>query len=120
MFDYAVGQRASLTRTFDAGEVAVFARLVGGAPPAVVPNGLVGGLFSQLLGTALPGRGTNWLKQTLRFGAPAPVGEPLTASVEIVRLRPHQRLVNLRVRCFARSGALICDGESLVLALEMA
>lgn len=120
MFDYAVGQRASVTRVFDAAEVAAFARLVGGAPAAVVPAALVGGLFSQLLGTALPGRGTNWLKQTLRFARPADLGEPLTASVEIVRLRPDKRLVNLRVRCVAASGALICDGEALVLALEMA
>ncbi len=120
MFDYAVGQRATLTRSFGADEVAGFAALVGGRPGATVPTGLVGGMFSQLLGTSLPGRGTNWLKQTMRFRAPAQVGEELTATVEIVRLRPEKKLVNLRATCVAESGALICEGEALVLALEMA
>ncbi|HEX9103191.1 MAG TPA: phosphate acetyltransferase [Polyangia bacterium] len=122
MFDYAVGQRASLERTFGADDVADFAALVGGNLDGAdyVPTGLVGGLFSTLLGTSLPGRGTNWMKQTLRFRSRARVGERLTAWVEIVRLRPDKRLVNLRVQCVNDAGATICDGESLVLALEMA
>lgn len=122
MFDYAIGQRASLERTFAAGDVAELAALVGGDLDGAdyVPSGLVGGLFSTLLGTTLPGRGTNWMKQTLRFRSRARVGERLTATVEIVRLRPEKRLVNLRVCCVNDAGAVICDGESLVLALEMA
>jgi acyl dehydratase len=122
MFDYAVGQRASLERTFAAGDVVELAALVGGCLDGAdyVPSGLVGGLFSTLLGTTLPGRGTNWMKQTLRFRSRARVGERLTATVEIVRLRPEKRLVNLRVSCVNDAGAVICDGESLVLALEMA
>jgi hypothetical protein len=121
MFDYAVGQRATLERTFAAHDVADFAALIGGNLDGNehVPTGLVGGLFSTLLGTTLPGRGTNWMKQTLRFHSRARVGERLTASVEIVRLRPDKRLVNLRVMCVNDAGATICDGESLVLALEM-
>ncbi|HEY2745732.1 MAG TPA: phosphate acetyltransferase [Polyangia bacterium] len=109
MAELAVGQRATLTRSFTAGEA-------GGA---AVPNALVGGLFSCLLGTQLPGRGTNWMKQSLRFFRRARVGERLTASVEIVRLRPDKQLVNLRVACVDDAGALVCDGEALVLAREM-
>jgi len=122
MFDYAIGQRASLERTFAAGDVADFAALIGGNLDGGehVPTGLVGGLFSTLLGTTLPGRGTNWMKQTLRFRSRARVGERLTATVEVVRLRPDKRLVNLRVICVNQAGATICEGESLVLALEMA
>lgn len=122
MFDYAVGQRAELSRSFDAAEVAEFAALVGGELDTGehVPSGLVGGLFSTLLGTRLPGRGTNWMKQTLRFRSRARVGERLTATVEVVRVRPDKKLVNLRVVCTSAAGATVCDGEALVLALEMA
>lgn len=122
MFDYAIGQRASLERTFGAGDVADFAALIGGNLDGGehVPTGLVGGLFSTLLGTTLPGRGTNWMKQTLRFRSRARIGERLTATVEVVRLRPDKRLVNLRVICVNQAGATICEGESLVLAFEMA
>lgn len=121
MFDYAIGQRATLARTFGGGDVAELAAIVGGNLDGDehVPTGLLGGLFSTLLGMALPGRGTNWMKQTLRFRSRARVGERLTASVEIVRVRPEKRLVSLRVVCVNEAGAIICDGESLVLALEM-
>jgi len=75
-FRYLVGQRVELSRSFDAREVAEFAALVGGELDTGehVPSGLVGGLFSTLLGTRLPGRGTNWMKQTLRFRGRARVG----------------------------------------------
>jgi hypothetical protein len=122
MFDYAVGQRATLERTFCAAEVAELAALVGARLDRSdeVPSALVGGLFSTLLGTRLPGRGTNWMKQTLHFGAPARVGERLIASVEVVRVRVDKRLVNLRVTCVNDAGATVCDGDALVLAREMA
>ncbi|HXU69788.1 MAG TPA: phosphate acetyltransferase [Polyangia bacterium] len=110
MGELAIGQRATLTRTFAAREVG----------DDFVPCALVGGLFSTLLGTRLPGRGTNWMKQSLRFCRRARAGEPLTATVEIVRLRPEKQLVNLRVVCCDARGALICEGESLVMAREMA
>jgi acyl dehydratase len=121
MFEWAVGQRASLERTFAGGDVAAFAALIGGDLDGGehVPSGLVGGLFSTLLGTKLPGRGTNWMKQTLRFRSRARVGERLVATVEVVRVRPEKRLVNLRATCVNDAGATICEGESLVLALEM-
>ena len=121
MFDFRVGQRALLTRSFAGDEVDEFVRWIGADDPGpIVPTALIGGMFSRLLGTQLPGRGTNWMKQTLRFRAAAWIGEALTASVEIVRLRPDRQLVNLRVRCVTQSGALVCEGEALVLAREMA
>jgi 3-hydroxybutyryl-CoA dehydratase len=118
---FAVGQRATLERAFTDEDVRGFVALVGGPDDgAAVPSGLVGGLFSTLLGTSLPGRGTNWMKQSLRFHARARIGERLQASVEIVRLRPDKQLVNLRTRCQTGDGRLICDGEALVLARELA
>ncbi len=118
MAEYAIGQRATLARAFTAREVDEFATFAAGARDEV-PSALVGGLISTLLGTALPGRGTNWMKQSLRFARRARVGELLTASVEIVRLRPDKQLVNLRVTCVDDDGAIVCEGEALVLARQM-
>ena len=75
-------------------------------------------MFSDLLGTKLPGRGTNWLKQSLRFPAPAFPGEPITATVEIIRLRPDKDLVNLRTVC-ANAAGVVCEGEALVLVKDL-
>ena len=83
-----------------------------------VPGGLLGGLFSFLLGTRLPGRGTNWLKQRLAFPAPCYAGQEVTARVEIVRLRPEKDLVNLRTVCTA-AGRVVCEGEALVLVKDL-
>src|SRR5258708_35095375 len=121
MFDYAIGQRASLERTFGAGDVADFAALMGGNLDGAdhVPSGLVGGLFSTLLGTTLPGRGTNWMKQTLRFRSRARVGERLTASVVVVRLPPGKRPWAMRVACGTHAGAAVSAGGGLAPELDM-
>lgn len=124
----AVGQQASLTRTFSAEDVAAYRTLTGdtglgfaaAAEQTVVPGPLLGGLFSTLLGTRLPGRGTGWLKQHFDFMQPAFVGEALTATVAITRLRPEKALVNLRTECRNPAGEIVCVGEALVLVADLA
>ncbi|MCP5087328.1 MAG: phosphate acetyltransferase, partial [Rhodobacteraceae bacterium] len=66
-----------------------------------------------------PGPGTNYLKQEMRFLAPATIGRDLTATVKISRLRPDKYLVDLWATCTAADGTLICEGRSLVLAKDV-
>lgn len=111
-----LGQTAGLTRSYTDQDMCDFARLSGNpeAIPATVPGPLIGGLFSYLLGVELPGRGTNYLKQSLEFLAPAPVGQELSATVTITRLRPEKHLADLETRCVAADGTVICQGRALV------
>jgi len=116
-----VGRKASLSRSFTAGDLADFAALTGQeVGHDSVPEPLVAALISHLLGVHLPGPGTNYLKQELVFHAPAPVGAGLTAEVEITRLRPEKQLVDLQASCRDADGRLICAGRSLVLARDVA
>ncbi len=117
-----LGERAYAQRVFSADDIRAYRRLLedDGVAFGLVPGALVGGMFSDLLGTALPGRGTNWMKQRLTFRAPAKIGERLTACVQVVRLRPEKQLINLRTVCRNDAGATICEGEALVMAREMA
>ena len=129
-----VGQQATLKRTYTDSDLEDYSDLTGDANPlfidpsfaqkhgfdtALVPGPLIGGLFSYLLGTKLPGGGTNWLKQRLHFKHPAYPQEEVTACVEIIRIRPEKNLVNLRTTCTNPAGALVCDGEALVAVRDL-
>jgi Acyl dehydratase len=114
-----VGDFAEVTRSYTPADMADFAALAGGALPAHVPEPLIGALFSYLLGVDLPGFGTNYLKQSLDFHAEAPLGVPLTARVEITRLRPEKYLVDLLTTCTLPDGTLVCEGRALVLAKDV-
>ncbi len=108
------GDRAELSRAFHRAEVDAYVTLGGAAVSAFVPEPLIGALFSKLLGVTLPGPGANYLKQTLTFHAPAPLGAPLTARVEVTRLRPEKHLVDLETTCRDAHGDLIASGRALL------
>jgi 3-hydroxybutyryl-CoA dehydratase len=114
-----VGEAAEVTRTFGQDEVEAFARLAGTPPGAAVPEPLIGALFSYLLGVKLPGFGTNYLKQEMRFHAAAAPGAALTARVEVTRLRPEKHLADLATTCRDGEGRLICEGRALVLVRDV-
>jgi acyl dehydratase len=128
------GQRAVLRRTFVPEDIQAYTDLTGDTNPlhidrayalrrgfkgCVLPGALLGSLISCLLGTRLPGWGTNYLKQRFRFLAPAYPGEEIVASVKIIRLRPEKELVNLRTTCRGPTGETFCDGEALVLVRDV-
>lgn len=116
-----VGDSATLTRTYGPGDLEGYGRLaeLAGPVPETVPEPLIGGLFSYLLGADLPGFGTNYLKQQMNFRAPARVGEALTATATITRLRPDKHLVDLATVCRTGDGRIICDGHALVLVRDV-
>lgn len=125
LYGLRLGQHAQATRSFTAGDLAEYGDLLGDRNPifrgagAEVPGPLLAGMFSDLLGTRLPGRGTGWMKQRLQFLRPAPPGVALTASVEITRLRAAKELVNLATRIVMPDGGLVVDGEALVLVRNL-
>lgn len=114
-----IGQNATTRRSFSAADLASFSHLNGVEAQDHVPEPLVAGLFSYLLGVHLPGPGTNYLKQDIAFRAPAPLDTELTATVEITRLRPDKHLVDLWARCTTPDGTVVCEGRSLVKAKDV-
>ena len=74
----------------------------------------IGSLFSAVLGNLLPGPGTFYQAQTLRFHARARIGDTLTVSVIVQQLLPPATVV-LATKV-ERAGELIADGVAEVLA----
>ena len=111
-----IGAAAELTRCFTREDAAALSRLAGTGVRDNLPEPLIGAMISCLLGTRLPGHGTNWLKQDLQFLEPVPIGTELTARVEVTRVRPEKDLVDLWASVCTSDGQLVCEGRALVRA----
>lgn len=110
-----LGDSAEVMRSFSNQDLSDYADLSQNAAAGdCVPEPLIGALFSYLLGVQLPGNGANYLKQETQFHRNARVGDPLTARVEITRIRSDKQLVDLSTTCKDSTGQLIATGRALV------
>lgn len=128
--DLEIGMSASLTKVLDEATVRAFADVsedqnpihldpeVGRASKfgqTIAHGMLVSSLFSALLGNRLPGNGTVYMGQTLKFLQPVPVGSEVTAMVAVSDINLARRRVTLS--CEAKvGGKLVVTGEATVLA----
>jgi phosphate butyryltransferase len=127
--DLAIGQEAAVTRLCRAEDLYVFAHASGnlnpmhlpgldgdgdGRPEAVAPSAWVAALISGVLGNQLPGPGTLYLSQALRFVGRAAAGETLTAGVRVAE-KLGGRAVRMAVWVDGPAGR-IAEGEVVVQA----
>ena len=76
---------------------------------------LTAGLISAVIGEQLPGHGTVYLGQSLRFLGPVRPGDFVTAEVEVMEIDYAKRRVKLDTRCLV-DGKPVLKGDALVLA----
>jgi 3-hydroxybutyryl-CoA dehydratase len=76
---------------------------------------LTASLISAVIGEQLPGHGTVYLGQSLRFLAPVRPGDFVTAEVEVLEIDYAKRRVRLDTRCLV-DGKPVLKGEATVLA----
>ncbi len=75
---------------------------------------LSAGLISAVLGTRLPGPGTVYLSQTLRFRAPVRIGDTVTATVTVTALDAAKKRATLATVCTV-AGKPVIEGEAVVI-----
>jgi 3-hydroxybutyryl-CoA dehydratase len=73
------------------------------------------GLISNILGNILPGYGTIYLSQEVRFLAPVRIGDSITARVEIIELIPEKNRARLKTTCTNQEGQMVVDGTAWVM-----
>jgi len=76
---------------------------------------LTAGLISAVIGEQLPGHGTVYLGQTLKFMAPVRPGDTVFAQVKVRDIDHSRRRVSLECHC-AVGDTVVLKGEALVLA----
>ncbi len=76
---------------------------------------MTAGLVSAVIGEQLPGHGTVYLGQTLKFLAPVRPGDRVTAEVEVTAIDHSKRRVTMDTRCLV-DGRKVLAGEAVVLA----
>lgn len=128
-----VGQRAEMSRTITEADVVLFAGVTGDLNPAhldavaaakgpfggrIAHGMLTGGLISAVLAMRLPGPGTIYLSQSLRFLRPVRIGDTVTARVEVLETIPAKRRVRLATSAVNQDGEAVVDGEATVMVPE--
>lgn len=76
---------------------------------------LTAGLISAVIGEQLPGHGTVYMGQSLKFLAPVRPGDRVTAEVTVLDIDHGKRRVQLDTRCLV-DGKPVLKGEATVLA----
>jgi 3-hydroxybutyryl-CoA dehydratase len=76
---------------------------------------LTAGLISAVIGEQLPGHGTVYLGQSLKFMAPVRPGDVVRAVVTVIAIDYARRRVTLDTRCEVE-GKVVLKGEATVLA----
>ena len=128
--ELTVGQSAELTRRIERRDISEFVEAVGDDNPLhsdpafaaqtafgepIAPGVFTAGLISAVIGTALPGPGTVYLSQSLKFTRAVRVGDVITARVEVLELRLDRNRARLATVCRNQAGEEVLIGEAWVL-----
>lgn len=125
-----LGDSASFTKTVSEHDVYTYAGVSGDFNPAHVneveaQKGMFGkriahgmlsaGFISTVLGTQLPGPGTIYMSQELRFTKPVFFGDTITATVTVAELIPEKNRAILDTVCTNQNGEVVIKGKATVM-----
>lgn len=128
-----VGDSEWLRRTVTDGDIANFAGVSGDFNPLHVDETYASGtlfkgriahgfftatLITNLIGNRLPGPGSVYLRQEVRFLAPVRVGDTLTGEVEVVEKIPEKKHIRLKTTVSNQEDVRVLDGEALIMTLK--
>ena len=127
--DLAVGMTASLTKTITMEDIIKFSEVSTDVNPVhldpayaattpfkgVIAHGMLSaGLISAVMANQLPGPGTVYLAQSLKFKVPVRPGDEVTATATIKEIDSRRKRVLLDTVCTVRGKAVI-EGEATVM-----
>jgi 3-hydroxybutyryl-CoA dehydratase len=126
--DLEVGQTASLGKTITEADILLYAAVSTDTNPIhidadaakqsifgerIAHGMLTAGLISAVLGTRLPGPGSLYMRQSLRFAAPVKIGDTVKAIVTVTALNAEKKRATLSTVCTV-GDEVVVDGEAYV------
>jgi 3-hydroxybutyryl-CoA dehydratase len=131
--DIKMGQSAEVEHVVTDEDIQIFGKLSGDYNPlhfneewakttmfgGRIAHGLLTAAYiSTAIGMHLPGPGTIYIGQNMRFLGPVRIGDKVTARVEVVKLEDEKERVTLRTTCTNQKGKLVLDGEAIVTLMR--
>lgn len=125
-----VGDSASMAKTVSESDVYLFAGITGDFNPAhvneqeaakgmfkgrIAHGVLSAGFISAAIAMKLPGPGTIYLGQELKFIRPVRIGDTITATITVLELLPGKNVVKLDTVCANERGETVIAGTASVM-----
>ncbi|MBM7871623.1 3-hydroxybutyryl-CoA dehydratase [Clostridium pascui] len=128
-----IGMKKSVTKTISESDVYTYAGLIGDINPVhvnaeyakttrfgerIVHGMLTASFFSTIVGMLIPGADAIYLGQTCKFLLPVKFGDTITATGEVISMRPEKKIAVMRTTVVNQRGELVIDGEATVMATK--
>ena len=125
-----IGDQASTAKTISESDVYLFAGITGDHNPAHVnevyasqtrfgrriAHGILSaGLISAVLAMKLPGPGTIYLGQELKFTKPVRFGDTVTATCTVSEILAEKNIIKLDTICTNQAGEVVIKGVATVM-----
>jgi acyl dehydratase len=125
LFSIEVGQTAQRQLTLTAADVEAYATITGDRNPLhfdeafaaatrfgrlVVHGGLTAGILNALVAEDLPGPGTVFMSQELKYTAPVFIGDTITGEVEVLEVHPKKPVTRLKATVRRSDGQVVLEG----------
>ena len=73
------------------------------------------GMISNLVGTVLPGQGTIFVNEEVRYLCPVYIGDEITATVRVLAMNSEKKRVEVGFNCKNQSGFKVIEGKTSVV-----
>lgn len=128
-----VGQKAKRSLTITSDHVKKFAEMTGDYNPLhfdenfaaktkfgglVVQGGLITGILNALVAMDLPGPGSVFMSQELKFNAPVYIDDSITGEVEVLSVHETKPVTQLRVTVSRQTGEVVLEGTAFCYTLS--
>ena len=132
--DIKIGQHAEYVRTVTSEDIEMFGQVSGDYNPlhfnedwakttmfkGRIAHGILTATYvSTVIGMKLPGPGTIYISQNMKFRRPVRIGDTITARVEVISKNDEKEFLTLKTICINQEDKVVLDGEAVVMLMRL-